>query len=110
MFQNELDKVKAQLSVKGEFQLPAGDRQPTVCGSWALSVLGGLPRPEEPRCRAHPSLKPRAWCRLQTVLLEQLLQSFFLRRDHLKLYRACMTEPESAAWPNSAVTGELSAS
>jgi len=64
--------VKAQLSVKGELPLPAWDRQPAVGGSWALWVLG----PEEPLRRAHPSLKPRACCRLLTVLLEQLLGAF----------------------------------
>lgn len=58
MFQNELDKVKAELSVKGEFQPPTG-----VSRSWALPVLGGLPRPQEPLSRAHPSLKLRVWCR-----------------------------------------------
>lgn len=105
VFQNELDKVKAQLSMKGEFQLPAGDQQPAIGGSWALSVLGALSSPEEPLRRAHLSLKPREWCRLQTVLLE-----IFPKRDHLKLYKAPMTEPESAAWPSSAVIGERSAS
>lgn len=31
------------------------------------------------------------------------------KRDHLKLYKACMTEPESAARPSFAVTGGVSA-
>lgn len=48
VFQNELDKVKAQLCMKGEFQLPAGDRQLAIGGSWALSVLGALSKLEEP--------------------------------------------------------------
>lgn len=50
--------------------------------------------------------------------MEQAVNSFagavfselFLKRDHPKPYKACMTEPESAVWPSSAVTGVFYAS
>lgn len=106
MFQNELDKVKAQLSLKGEFQLPVGDWQPTISRSRALPVPGGLPRSGEPLCRGHPLSEAEGMVRTANCFARATSSGLFLRQEHLK---PCI-EPESTAWPRSAVTQELTAS
>lgn len=91
MFQNELDKVKAQLSMKGESQLPAGNQQPTVwgpglCARW-LAHARGSPVQSPPLSEAEGPVQA-ANCFTGAASSE-----LFMRQDHLKLYKDCMTEP-----------------
>lgn len=80
MFQNELDQVKAQLSLKGEFLQPAGDQQ-LLGSTCALVAWPGLRSPvQRPPLSEAEGMVQAASCFTEAAASSEL----FLRREHLQ--------------------------